>query len=302
MYTSTLVEDARGAVVTSVTSLIGGETYMKNDQLQHQEPRATESAAKEKYITISIDDGDVLDLRTTDLLHKYGLQATFYIPSKNDERPVMSPAQMREIDREFEVGSHTLNHVRLTWISPEAAAREIRDGKKFCEDTLGHEVVSFCYPGGKFNRHVARQVEEAGFLAGRTCRYFLNDFPKNPFYWDISTYANTYPAYVQLRHCLLEYNFAGAYEYLTTFRARTAWAAQFMRAVQHVSLDGGVAHLYFHSWEIDDNGQWDELEAVFKAIAQYSLTPVTNGYLYRRWHDKYGIVNSAASESCAIHR
>jgi peptidoglycan/xylan/chitin deacetylase (PgdA/CDA1 family) len=171
-------------------------------------------------------------------------------------------------------------------MSDERARKEIIDGKKFSEDTLGHEVVAFCYPGGKFNRRIEKHVEEAGFLAGRTCRYFLNDYPSNPFSWDISTYANTYPAYVQVRHCLLECNFAGAYKYLTTFKARVPWVEQFICALEDVSLNGGMAHLYFHSWEIDQNGEWDRLESLFKVISQYSLTPVTNGFLFRRWHEK----------------
>jgi peptidoglycan/xylan/chitin deacetylase (PgdA/CDA1 family) len=248
--------------------------------------------AKEKYVTISVDDGHPTDLRTVDLLHKYGLTATFYIPGANHERVVMNPAQIRDIDRHFEVGSHTLSHIRLTLMSDERAVREIVDGKKFSEDTLGHEVIAFCYPGGKFNCRIEKHVERAGFLAARTCRYFLNDYPKNPFSWDISTYANTYPAYVQVRHCLLEYNFAGAYRYVTTFKARVPWAAQFICALEDVSRNGGMAHLYFHSWEIDQNGEWDQLESLFKAISQYSLTPVTNGFLYRRWHERRGLVSS----------
>jgi len=262
-----------------------------------EHPRQQESTddghgARKKYVTISVDDGHSTDLRTVDLLQQYGLKATFYIPGANAERPVMKPSEVREIDRLFEVGSHTLHHLRLTWISEEEARREVCDGKKASEDMLGHEVVSFCYPGGKFNRRAAAQVAEAGFLGARTCRYFQNDFPANPFSWDISTYANTYPAYVQLRHCLLEYNFAGAYNYITTFKARVPWASQFICALEAVSRDGGIAHLYFHSWEIDQNGEWAELEALFKIIAQYSLTPVTNGYLFRRWHEKRGSVNS----------
>lgn len=257
---------------------------MKIETEQHSHPVARNT--HEKYITISIDDGHPSDLRTVDLLTKYGLQATFYIPGSNAEREVMSTAQIRQIDRQFEVGSHTLHHVRLHKLPEQECFREIVDGRKFSEDTVGHEVVSFCYPGGKFNRRVARLVEQAGFLAARTCRYFLNDYPSDPFTWDISTYANTYPAYVQLRHCLLEYNFAGAYEYLTTFRSTVPWVAQFVCALDDVSRNGGIAHLYFHSWEIDDNGDWDELENVFKMIRQYPVTPVTNGFLYQRWHGK----------------
>jgi peptidoglycan/xylan/chitin deacetylase (PgdA/CDA1 family) len=262
---------------------------MERDQHEQMNQLAT---AREKYVTISVDDGHPTDLRTVDLLHKYGLTATFYIPGANDERIIMEPARIREIDRQFEVGSHTMSHIRLTKLSPERAWREIVDGKKFSEDTLGHEVIAFCYPGGKFNRRIQAQVQEAGFLAGRTCRYFLNDYPKDPFSWDISTYANTYPAYVQLRHCLLEYNFSGAYEYLTTFKSNVPWVSQFICALDHVSHNGGIAHLYFHSWEIDQNREWDKLENVFKAIAQYNLTPVTNGYLFRRWQEKFGTVRT----------
>jgi len=261
-------------------------------QPRQQKPTGNECSTRGRYVTISVDDGHPSDRRTVDLLLKYGLKATFYIPGANAERTVMKPCEVREIDRLFEVGSHTLNHLRLTRLPAQEAWQEIYDGKKFSEDTLGHEVVSFCYPGGKFNRRVAAQVADAGFLAGRTCRYFLNDYPKNPFVWDISTYANTYPAYVQLRHCFLEYNFAGAYKYVTTFKARVPWAAQFICALEDVSREGGMAHLYFHSWEIDQNGEWDELESLFKAIAQYSLTPVTNGYLYRRWHENRELVSS----------
>lgn len=245
-----------------------------------------------KYVTISIDDGHPTDLRTVDLLHKYALKATFYVPGANEERTLLSPSQIRDIDRQFEVGGHTRNHQCLTRMPAQKAWREISDGKKFSEDLLGHEVISFCYPWGKFNSRVERKVAEAGFLGARTCRYFQNDFPKNPFCWDISTYANTYPAYVQLRHCVLEYNFAGAYNYVTKFKARVPWASQFMCALEDVSRDGGIAHLYFHSWEIDQNGEWGGLEALFKTITQYSLTPVTNGYLFRRWHEERGSISS----------
>lgn len=252
-------------------------------------PSAGASSAKEKYVTISVDDGHPTDLRTLELLQEHNLNATFYIPCANAERVVMTPNQIREIDRYCEIGGHTLNHVRLTKIAPDEAWREIADGKKSMEDTLGHQVISFCYPGGKFNRRIARQVAEAGFLAARTCMFFLNDFPADPFRWGVSAYANTYPSYVQVRHALLEFNFEGCYNYLTTFKARSKWAAQFVCALDRVSRQGGIAHLYFHSWEIDQNGEWDELRAVLKFISNYSLTSVTNGHLYRRWYEQRGL-------------
>lgn len=265
-----------------------GESIRLNRGKFRTQAQGNEGIARERYVTISVDDGHPTDLRTAELLHKYGLTATFYVPGSNFERVLMTRSQIRDIDRQFEVGSHTLSHIRLTQMSQQRAWQEITDGKKDSEDTLGHEVIAFCYPGGKFNRRIARQVEKAGFLAARTCRYFLTDFPRDPFCWDISTYANTYPAYVQVRHCLLESHFSGAYRYLTTFKARVPWVAQFICALDDVARNGGMAHLYFHSWEIDQNGEWDKLEELFKIISQHGLTPVTNGYLYRLWHERRG--------------
>jgi peptidoglycan/xylan/chitin deacetylase (PgdA/CDA1 family) len=264
--------------------------YMNLTQPWQAVPTADINAG-EKYVTLSVDDGHPLDLRCLALLLKYDLKATFYIPGANTERQVMNASQIREIDRHCEVGSHTLNHVRLTRVPADKAWREICDGKNFMEDTLGHEVVSFCYPGGKFNRRIAKQVKEAGFLGARTCMFNLTDFPKNPFLWGLSTYANTYPVYIHLRHAFLEGNLKGAYNLLTTFKAQAGWASHFICALEHVSRHGGIAHLYLHSWEIDKHGEWDRLEALFKLISQFALKRVTNGDSYRSRMEKRGMTS-----------
>jgi len=122
-----------------------------------------------KILTISVDDGAPADLRTADLLMKYGLKATFYVPKENPERPVMSLKQIREIasSEDFELGGHTVSHLSLHRMSHGQAKREIEDGKSWLEDTIGRSVTAFCYPQGKFSRTTPRLVEEAGFLGGR---------------------------------------------------------------------------------------------------------------------------------------
>jgi hypothetical protein len=62
-----------------------------------------------------------------------------------------------------------------------------------------------------------------------------------------------------------------------------------------------MAHLYFHSWEIDQNGEWDKLERLFQIIAQYKdLTPVTNGFLNRRWHEQRALTGSTKLASSQL--
>lgn len=237
-----------------------------------------------RFVTISVDDGHPTDLRTADLLDKYGLAATFYVPATNPERPVMSTAQIREISKRFEVGGHTMNHVPLKFLPQARAWSEVNGGKTWLEDVLGRRVISFCYPRGKFNVRTAALVKQAGFIGARTCLLNLCDFPRNPFYWGVSTHAAPKSKIIELRHALLEKNFKGAWNYSHIFKGSTIWQSHFLSALDHVEAHEGIAHLYLHSWEIDKTNGWQTLESIFKSIHEReSLSRVSNGSLFEMW-------------------
>ena len=189
----------------------------------------------DRYVTISVDDGSAGDMKTADLLHKYGLQATFYIPGRNPERPVIGPSQIRELSRRFEIGSHTLNHAPLKFLSDEKASQEIREGKQLMEEVLGEAVISFCYPRGKFNGTTPILVKNAGFLGARTSLMNLHDFPRNPFLWGVSTQAYSHSKMIHVRHALLEGNFAGIRNFFQDYKGATDWEEHFSRALAHVA-------------------------------------------------------------------
>jgi peptidoglycan/xylan/chitin deacetylase (PgdA/CDA1 family) len=235
----------------------------------------------DRFVTISVDDGHPTDMRTADLLNKYGLAATFYIPGTNPERPIMGTAEIREISLRFEVGAHTMNHAPLIFLSRAQAWSEIKEGKTWLENVLGRRVISFCYPRGKFNAGTAALVKQAGFVGARTCLLNLNEFPRNPFSWGVSTHAAPYSKFIQLRHALLEQNLIGAWNFFHIYKGSTAWQQHFVNALDHVGAHGGIAHLYLHSWEIADAGEWGKLESIFKSICERdSLSSVTNGALF----------------------
>jgi peptidoglycan/xylan/chitin deacetylase (PgdA/CDA1 family) len=212
------------------------------------------------------------------------LRATFYIPAKNPERPVMAENQIRELSSHFEIGAHTLNHAPLKSLSDSQSWAEILQGKQWLEDTIGKLAVSFCYPRGKFNRSTPVLVKKAGFLGARTCLFNLHTFPQDPFLWGLSTHAYSHSKVIQLRHAALEGNFAGILNFLGTYRGTTDWQQHFLYALDHVEKNGGIAHLYLHSWEIDELGQWERLEAVFAEISRRdSFSKTTNGALFQLW-------------------
>jgi len=236
------------------------------------------------FVTVSVDDGHPTDLKTADLLKKYGLKATFYVPANNPEREVMPPALLREISSAFELGGHTTNHVPLPALPEDKARAEIVDGKKWLDDLTGKLSLAFCYPKGKFNRSVAQLVKQAGFAGARTCLFNLHEFPQDPFSWGVSTQAYSHSHTVQMRHALLEGNFSGAWNYWKIYQGAKPWQEHFQHALDHVAEHGGIAHLYMHSWEIDALGQWPILESAFRAITnQPVLTRVTNGELFELW-------------------
>ena len=121
-------------------------------------------------VTTSWDDGYPSDLRLAELLNRYNIPATFYIPISNDERARMSPQQINEIAHVFDIGGHSYHHVNLTRIPSTEVSREIIDGKKMLEDIIGKKVSSFAYPWGAFNRRVINCVRKADFIGGRTTR------------------------------------------------------------------------------------------------------------------------------------
>src|SRR5687768_14224449 len=101
----------------------------------------------ETIITTSWDDGHPLDLRIAEMLTRYGLTGTFYIP-RSISTGVMSDVQLRDLSTQFEIGAHTLNHVFLTDTDSATARDEISGSKKWVEDTTGRPCTVFCPPAG----------------------------------------------------------------------------------------------------------------------------------------------------------
>ena len=235
---------------------------------------------KPAYLTISVDDGCPLDMKTAGLLDRHGLKATFYVPASNREHEVMTKEQVREISRRFEIGGHTFHHIPLAPLPDSQARSEILDGKRWVEDVTGQPVRAFCYPQGKFTARTAGLVKEAGFIGARTCFFNRSEMPRDLYRWGVSTHAYNHSALVQVRHALVEANFKGAVDFFRVHKAARDWETHFLRAVAAVEREGGVAHLYLHSWEIDEQGDWEKLAGVLARVAaRKQLTRVTNGEL-----------------------
>ena len=217
--------------------------------------------------TTSWDDGHTLDIRLAELLDKYSVPATFYIPVKNPERKLLKPREIREVGKRFEIGGHTLNHKILTELSRNKAGEEIIQGKKKLEDILGREVESFAYPSGKYNQDIKQLVGFSGFKFARTVSLFGTSVGDKLL---VPTTVHAYD------HHPLVYLWHGATRklfYSLTARGKVSfdWTKLAKASLDWCLENGGLFHLWGHSWEIDARGDWKRLEMVVRYISE--VTP-----------------------------
>ena len=132
-----------------------------------------------RIITTSWDDGNIADFKLADLLNKYKLPGTFYIPFANTEHSVMDENQIKEIADGFEVGGHTINHVRINSTSRQLFDNEIGACYNRLSDLLGKPPVTFCFPGGVYNNSAVKYALEKGFKLVRTTELLNCELPNS---------------------------------------------------------------------------------------------------------------------------
>lgn len=216
-------------------------------------------------VTTSWDDGHKLDLRLAKLLKHYGIGGTFYIAphdfeSLESER--LNDNEIIALAENFEIGAHTMTHRSLPLLSFSEARNEIIDSKKYLEKIIAKPVLSFCYPRGKYTSEHVRLVKESGFILARTVKRFALSISNDPF--ELATSIHTYNHFLDVLGVL---NFA-KWNPLVFFRYYRKWDILAMAMFDKVVAEGGVFHLWGHSWEIDEYNDWEKIEHVFKYISQ----------------------------------
>jgi peptidoglycan-N-acetylglucosamine deacetylase len=236
-------------------------------------------------LTTSWDDGDPLDLRVADLLAKHHLQGTFYVPLEPVRGRRLTTAQLRELGSHYEVGSHTVHEVRLTTLDDQTARREVHDSKIMLEDILQRPVEMFCPVAGRFGPRDLRLIQEAGYLGLRTVELLSTDRPLR--HGQIEILATSIQAYP---HSPIGYirNLAKRGRYTRVASSAVFlhddWTRLAFRLLERAVQQGGVFHLWGHSWEIEERQQWQALDDVLGLMADYRGTadPVRNSQLCGR--------------------
>lgn len=197
-------------------------------------------------IKTSWDDGVEQDLQMAELLQQYNLTGTFFIPTKGNQ---LGKWEIQDLAKHFKIGGHTTTH-------PEDIKR-ITDQKKLFENisynrvwlqqVSGQDVLEFCYPGGRYNQQTIDAVKASGYTSARTTMIGCTDIPQDMF----RIYTT-----VHVKRIRKEYNGESWLDYAKR---------HFLEAK---AKPEGYFHVWGHSWEVEQEGLWKELEELFSFIQE----------------------------------
>jgi peptidoglycan/xylan/chitin deacetylase (PgdA/CDA1 family) len=209
-----------------------------------------------------------LDLKVAELLRARALSGTFYFPFIGQHgRRTLEPAQLRSLASEgFEVGGHGMSHSVLPPLRSKEIAREVSICKNRLEDILGKQVRMFCYPKGRFNAAVVRHVRDAGYEGARTTRMLRQALDFDPFQMPTSLLAYPNKRKMYAKNLLRGRNIRGLFDYVTQFIALDSWVSTGKILFDRVLKEGGVWHLFGHSWQIEEMGLWDDLKEILDYV------------------------------------
>ena len=238
--------------------------------------------SKKAIITTSWDDGDPLDKKLSKLLLKHSIPGTFYIPVKNGNKKLLTNENIKDLSKNFEIGGHTLNHSSLSTLSQDVAKDEIMMGKEKLEEICG-EIISFAYPRGKYNDVVIQLVKKAEFKGARTAE-ILRTTINDPFVYHPTAHATNRILLSKGKQMLFSDNKLLFSSLLSSGTIFKTWDKIAKKSLDFVLTNGGIWHLWGHSWEIDENNDWELLDDVLAYVKkkgkEYGVEFLTNGELF----------------------
>jgi len=127
-------------------------------------------------VGLTFDDGyEDFVTEVVPTLRRYGFGATVFVVAgaigghnswdePGPRKPLMSAAQVRAVaGAGFEVGSHSLAHLRMPSLSDGELFDHVRRSRLILTEVTGTEVTGFCYPYGAAGAREANAVREAGY-------------------------------------------------------------------------------------------------------------------------------------------
>ncbi len=224
---------------------------------------------KGKVLTLSYDDGVVHDRRLVEILNRYGIKGTFNINSANrgendtEKRPSRLRLGYKEMKELYlgsghEVALHTYTHPYPHLISSEQMAREVILDRETLEREMGVAIKGMAYPMGTYNEESMEVLRLCGICYSRTVD---------------ATHSFSYPPENWLElHPTVRHADKKLMELADRFLEHDLSKSKFNR----------MFYLWGHSYEYEDDGNWDVIEKFCEKMAgRDDIWYATNMEIYK---------------------
>jgi peptidoglycan/xylan/chitin deacetylase (PgdA/CDA1 family) len=97
----------------------------------------------------------------------------------------VTAAQVVEMDRHgIQIASHTIDHANIGGnASFYTALHQLTESKNWLENLLGHPVIDFAYPSGKFNANSIAALKQAGYSTAVTEMFSVDHSFADRYTW-----------------------------------------------------------------------------------------------------------------------
>ena len=193
-------------------------------------------------LTMSYDDGRIYDRDLVAIFNAHGIRGTFHLNSGKLGLPgYLTPGEVGTLYQNHEVSCHTVNHPFLELLPRAEVLREIELDKKRLEELSSGIVRGMSYPFGTSSPEVIGILRAAGMEYSRTTRATMGFArPTDYMLWDPSCHHRDSMALL---------------DKFDDLRARRPHAAQ-----------GALLYVWGHSYEFNDNQNWDLIESFCRRI------------------------------------
>lgn len=219
---------------------------------------------KNKAVTFSYDDGVKSDIKLAAVFDKYGIKATFNLCSgwiDRDNRLTHGEIQKYLINKGHEIAIHGANHLAPGKLDPVTVMREYFGCRTELEKMFGRIIRGMAYPNsgirviqnGISYEKIRSCLENAGIAYSRTLAGDNDEFllPQDWYSW-MPTAHHENPH---------------IFEYINKFKN--------IKNNESVYCDGRYPRLFYlwgHSYEFDNNDNWDRIENICSSLGGCSDT------------------------------
>jgi len=216
---------------------------------------------KAKALTLSYDDGIKSDIRLSDIITKYGLKCTFNINTSHfntaGKPNKLQPSEIKEymLDRGHEIAVHGESHIAPGNSDPSRAIVEFLNCRMTLEREFGMIIRGMAYPDSGIRRldngtsyeNIRSYIKNLGIVYSRTLGGDNNSFlmPEDWYAWMPTAHHDN--------KNLLKW----AEEFITTD----------VKALYGTRHYPRLFYLWGHSFEFDNNDNWDVIENFAKTVS-----------------------------------